>query len=86
MSKIKESLEDEIKIAESQMKSARNDLARVKDAVRNKVKLDNFDAETIEAYAKNMRHYQAAIESAAQKINTYEYFLNLIKCEEKGLL
>ena len=84
--KIKESLEDEIKIAETQMKSAKNDLARVKDAVRNKVKLDNFDAETIEAYAKNMCHYQAAIESAAQKINTYEYFLNLIKCEEKGLL
>lgn len=83
--KIKESLEDEIKIAETQMKSATNDLARVKDAVRNKVKLD-FDAETIEAYAKNMRNYQAAIETAAQKINTYSYFLNLINCEEKGLL
>ena len=83
--KIKESLEDEIKIAEIQRESATNDLARVKDAVRNKVESD-FDAETIDAYAKNMRHYQAAIESAAQKINTYTYFLNVAKAEEKDLL
>ena len=84
--KIKGSLEEELKLAENKMDSARNDLIRVKESVRNRVKLDNFDAETLEYHARNMRNFQTAIEDSAQKINTYSYFLNLIKCEENGLL
>ena len=84
--KIKESLEEEIKLAENKMKSAKNNLGKIKDTIRKRVQSDNFDAETLECHAKAMRDLQKSIEESAEKINTYSYFLNLIRCEEWGLL
>ena len=86
MKKIKQCLEDEIKIAEVNLTFATKDSNRIKEAILEKVKSGNFDSTTLDAYSKNLKYQEDKIQESAQKINAYTYFLNVAKAEEKDLL
>ena len=84
--KIKESLEEEVAIARASSDFAAKDLDRIKKEIQDKIKSGDFDSVTLKTYSKSLKYQENKIERNSEKINAYLYFLNLIKCEENGLL